>query len=47
MILFIVLWGVLSAASFVRAIELNDFWMEILTIFDIIVVSIILVGCFC
>ena len=47
MILFIVLWGVLSAASFARAIELNDFCMEMLVIVDIIVVSLILVGCFC
>lgn len=39
------LWGILSAAAFARAIELNDFWMELLVIVvDVIVVSLILVG---
>ena len=38
------LWAILSVMSFAIAIELNDWLMELLVLFDIIVVSLILVG---
>lgn len=38
------LWAILSVISFALAIELNDWRMELLVLFNVIVVSLILVG---